>query len=525
MMVVPWRNKAEFKVVYNGIYSDEIEPKKLAMEKMLTWQSRALSKLPIAIESSMALCRACVSHLLAIEEGNFKDNYLKLVYEYSMAIIRFVNNVTELGQTKMHRMPVHTIADSFGIPSWIVEMRHNATHRTMPSLSELTAGADWILEWLRLDFWDAQYKIMETIKPRKNFNFEEDRESIDRVIENYMADTLKAIRSGEKAVNCYGDLLRLVERHKSRVLSCIMKKGYFIPTMPQLEELGISARELMSSQQLRIPDILGKLWGPLLNILHRTKLTSALVQLMVTMVTDKQNFLNFLLCSWLQKIIGSNASSVDFEERSLKPGRKKLYKYRRHVPHRLVLQKLLRRPSVYTQVVIRQLLPLQTPPVSHATKKKIHKLLDIVCGKSVAKECSDKSGPVYSILDVDSQLMPSASEDDPEQRKDPSTLAQQFCQSPWVRDQDILNWDRIPVGALDVDSGKITLVDPDDLEEQETSFEEDPDSSEVQSSVGLMQCVGIPSDTEEDAGSPVCVTQRAWTAEEMTALKQSMGLV
>lgn len=73
--------------------------------------------------------------------------------------------------------------------------------------------------------------------------------------------------------------------------------------------------ELMSSQQLRIPDVLGKLWGPLLNILHRTKLTSALVQLMVTMVTDKLNFQNFLLCSWLQKIIRSNASSVDFEER------------------------------------------------------------------------------------------------------------------------------------------------------------------------------------------------------------------
>lgn len=34
---------------------------------------------------------------------------------------------------------------------------------------------------------------METIKPRKNFNFEEDRESIDRVIESYMADTLKVL--------------------------------------------------------------------------------------------------------------------------------------------------------------------------------------------------------------------------------------------------------------------------------------------------------------------------------------------
>lgn len=513
MMVVPWRNKAEFRVVYNGIYSDEVEPKRQAMEKMLTWQSRALSKLPIAIESSMALCRACISHLLAIEEGNFKDNYLKLVYEYSMAIIRFVNNVTELGQTKVHRMPLHRIADSFGIPSWIVEMRHNATHRTMPSLSELTAGADWILEWLRVDFWDAQYKIMETIKPRKNFNFEEDRESIDRAIEKYMADTFKAIRSGEKAVNCYSDLLRLVERHKSKMLSSIMRRGRFIPTPSQLEELGIDDEELMSSQQLRIPDVLGKLWGPLLNILHRTKLTSSLVQLMVTMVTDKQNFQNYLLCSWLQKIIRANASSVDFEERNLKPGKKKLYKYRRHIPYRLVLQKLLRRPSVYTQTLIRQLLPLQTPRVSPPTKKKILKLLDIVCGKSVNSKCSDQSEPIHSVLDVDLQLRPAVSEDNTEEHKDSLTPAQQFCQSPWVRDQDILNWDRIPVGALDLDSGKITLVDPETFPEE---------SREVQSSMGWMKCVGIPRGIEE--GDPG-VTQRVWTTEEMNAMKHAMGLI
>eukprot|EP00105_Crassostrea_gigas_P011320 XP_011426925.1 PREDICTED: uncharacterized protein LOC105327942 [Crassostrea gigas] len=516
MMVVPWRNKAEFRVVYNGIYSDEVEPKRQAMEKMLTWQSRALSKLPIAIESSMALCRACISHLLAIEEGNFKDNYLKLVYEYSMAIIRFVNNVTELGQTKVHRMPLHRIADSFGIPSWIVEMRHNATHRIMPSLSELTAGADWILEWLRVDFWDAQYKIMETIKPRKNFNFEEDRESIDRAIEKYMADTFKVIRSGEKAVNCYSDLLRLVERHKSKMLSSIMRRGCFIPTPSQLEELGIDDEELMSSQQLRIPDVLGKLWGPLLNILHRTKLTSALVQLMVTMVTDKLNFQNFLLCSWLQKIIRSNASSVDFEERNLKPGKKKLYKYRRHIPYRLVLQKLLRRPSVYTQTLIRQLLPLQTPRVSQPTKKKILKLLDIVCGKLATSKCSDQSEPIHSVLDVDLQLRPAVSEDNAEEHKESLTPAQQFCQSPWVRDQDILNWDRIPVGALDLDSGKITLVDP------ETFPEEDPESREVQSSMGWMKCVGIPRGMEE--GDPG-VTQRVWTTEEMNAVKHAMGLI
>lgn len=34
---------------------------------------------------------------------------------------------------------------------------------------------------------------METIKFRKNFNFEEDREFIDRVIEKYMVDIFKVI--------------------------------------------------------------------------------------------------------------------------------------------------------------------------------------------------------------------------------------------------------------------------------------------------------------------------------------------
>lgn len=38
-------------------------------------------------------------------------------------------------------------------------------------------------------------------------------------------------------------------------------------------------------------------------------------------------------------------------------------------------------------------------------------------------------------LDVDLQLRPAVSEDNAEEHKDSLTPAQQFCQSPWVRDQ------------------------------------------------------------------------------------------
>lgn len=38
-------------------------------------------------------------------------------------------------------------------------------------------------------------------------------------------------------------------------------------------------------------------------------------------------------------------------------------------------------------------------------------------------------------LDVDLQLRPAVSEDNAEEHKESLTPAQQFCQSPWVRDQ------------------------------------------------------------------------------------------
>ncbi|XP_056014101.1 ribosomal biogenesis protein LAS1L-like isoform X2 [Ostrea edulis] len=485
------------------------------MEKMMTWQSRALNKLPIAIESTMALCRACISHELAIQDGTFQDQYLKLMYEYSMAIIRFVNNITELGQTKSYRMPVHKIAENFGIPNWIVEMRHNATHRSMPSLSELTSGADWILEWLREDFWRAQFKIMENIKPRKMFDLNEDIESLDQVVEKYMTDTMQAIRSRVRIVSDYKDLLRLLERHKSRILWCIFKKGYFIPTQEQLRHYNINIKDLMSSRKLKLPEILEKLWGPLLNILHRMKLTSSLVQLMVSVVTERENFQNFWLCSWLQRIITSNARGVNYEERSIKSSKKKLYKYRRHIPHRLVLEKLLRHPSIYTRNIIKLLLPLQTPPIPSATQKKIWKLLDIMCGKSVKNDSTVGLGPVHSILDVGDSVVDVATDDNLPQDGEMQHRAQQFNQSPWVRDQDIMNWERIPVGSQNMFPGEIIPVKLDDSDDENMEEEDSLCQDDLISISGV--------DFDEDSVSNVAI--KTWTGEEMNIIKQTMGLM
>ncbi|CAL1549172.1 unnamed protein product, partial [Lymnaea stagnalis] len=52
--------------------------------------------------------------------------------------------------------PVHLIARNLGIPEWIVRLRHDATHSSLPSLDVLATGAKWALNYLRENFWECQ---------------------------------------------------------------------------------------------------------------------------------------------------------------------------------------------------------------------------------------------------------------------------------------------------------------------------------------------------------------------------------
>lgn len=38
----------------------------------------------------------------------------------------------------------------FGIPTWIVRLRHDATHGSLPSLDLLVAGCRWALTYLQV---------------------------------------------------------------------------------------------------------------------------------------------------------------------------------------------------------------------------------------------------------------------------------------------------------------------------------------------------------------------------------------
>lgn len=60
---------------------------------------------------------------------------------------------------------MQTIAEEIGIPDWLVDLRHDATHCSLPSLEILEAGCNLALTWLQSHYWERTYQSFNAPKP------------------------------------------------------------------------------------------------------------------------------------------------------------------------------------------------------------------------------------------------------------------------------------------------------------------------------------------------------------------------
>ena len=60
---------------------------------------------------------------------------------YASAIIRLVNGLVDPLQLGAYARSIHSIAQQLGLPPWLVELRHAATHEDLPSLEVLRDAA------------------------------------------------------------------------------------------------------------------------------------------------------------------------------------------------------------------------------------------------------------------------------------------------------------------------------------------------------------------------------------------------
>ena len=69
-------------------------------------------------------------------------------HAYAAAVIRLVNGLVDPLQAGAYARPITAIAQQLGLPAWLVELRHAATHEDLPSLELLREAGRQSMAWL-----------------------------------------------------------------------------------------------------------------------------------------------------------------------------------------------------------------------------------------------------------------------------------------------------------------------------------------------------------------------------------------
>ncbi|KAI0793360.1 Las1-like-domain-containing protein [Abortiporus biennis] len=141
---VPWASLSELDEVCAWIYADQndIDAKHRAIRRLAAW--RVITPLPHALESTHAILCAIVQD----STSPTSTSYLSLRQSYAAAIIRLVNGLVDPLQLGAYARSIASIAAQLGLPPWLVELRHAATHEDLPSIEILRDAARDAMTWL-----------------------------------------------------------------------------------------------------------------------------------------------------------------------------------------------------------------------------------------------------------------------------------------------------------------------------------------------------------------------------------------
>ncbi|KAI9223825.1 Las1-like-domain-containing protein [Blastocladiella britannica] len=151
--LVPWSSQDEWALVRSWLLARD--PR--GVDRVAAWLARAVRPgasggVPSQIVATAALVEVECAYDAS---GAFTPEPL-LRSLYALAIVRFVNGVVDPAQRKTYAQSVASLAERAGLPAWLVDLRHQATHdAALPSLPILRAARDAALEWLQESYWDA----------------------------------------------------------------------------------------------------------------------------------------------------------------------------------------------------------------------------------------------------------------------------------------------------------------------------------------------------------------------------------
>lgn len=150
---MPWASWSEWHTVHAGVMSEWWEEREWALRRMAAWEHRG--GMPHAAAATAYLLDA----LQRRQDGSIRSELQERLM-LSMAIIRAVNGLVDASQRAARAQPISVLASRMGLPAWLVDVRHEATHNSLPTLSALRSAADAVLQWLFSHYWQRQSRFV-----------------------------------------------------------------------------------------------------------------------------------------------------------------------------------------------------------------------------------------------------------------------------------------------------------------------------------------------------------------------------
>ncbi|KAI1175503.1 Las1-like-domain-containing protein [Nemania sp. FL0916] len=162
----------------SSLDAEEEQQQHQAVSRVSMWMQRG--GCPHLVESTALLTAAVLSDLHQSRTRASSSSYA-IRAAYSAAFSRFVTGLIDGQQDKLRKMSMYSIAKNIGLPATFVELRHQATHEQLPSLSKLRTAAQNALAWIWGFYWKDLIPVNK-INDRENTQSNPQRDLLVRYL-------------------------------------------------------------------------------------------------------------------------------------------------------------------------------------------------------------------------------------------------------------------------------------------------------------------------------------------------------
>lgn len=492
--VVAWVNKAEWDQVLEYLYSKDVALQRYALHRVSAWRGRYANSTPVAVDCTADLVRCQVLD----RSGQLNGDDLVLLY--GAALVRFVNLITEKQQGKTAR-PLRRLAGNLNIPEWVVDLRHDFTHRKLPTLKWCRKGCKVVLDWLQQEYWSrqlgggtdedwesqsdgedeetdlklkedeliAKQKEMEAYKTARELLISYEKEQFQS-FDALHDDKEKSLWQAPFADMSWllGEIKQFALESSDLLIDVLLEDGFLVPTAEQLETLSCDSSENPSLTEPRVPPTFLHFWLPLLKMLNSPSFIHQLLEKLFVelklLTKEQNNHRSFYISAWTSEVILCNSNKFEyrFETKVQKKARLKdrIFVNRIQLRWQQLLSACLDAPCISTPHLLQLILDDMEHPLPLETRQKLLRLCSIYT-QTAHTECStsqvQKQQPIYTLESLHEKGRLShvwrngADAESSQEYKQADVLAEKakaLRGSPWQLCTDKVLWKNYPLGKV-----------------------------------------------------------------------------